>query len=324
MTKRLDIINILLIALSCAVAVVVPFELFLFVYAILGPLHYLTEISWLHDRKYFSKNSKDVLLLVAVTFIISLGGLYNPTEPDDVQAFNTYINRLIFIGFGSAFLFAFAGNKIIRWIGVAFLVLVSSVSDSALLFFSIFLPTLLHVFVFTFLFMLYGAVRSGSVYGYLSVLLHLSVPFVLYYLLQGVPAQAITEYGRQAYQSFESINAVFINVLRGDDIGSPDIHYKLFYSPPGIAIMRFIAFAYTYHYLNWFSKTEVIKWHQVPKKRLLVVVLAWLASVCLYLINYRVGFQWLFFLSFLHIMLELPLNFVSVQNIIKEVKGRFV
>src|ERR1043165_8502495 len=38
---------------SCVAAFVLPFELFLFSYAVLGPLHYLTEISWLHDRKYF-------------------------------------------------------------------------------------------------------------------------------------------------------------------------------------------------------------------------------------------------------------------------------
>ena len=29
--------------------------MFLFAYAFLGPLHYLTEISWLHDRQYFAK-----------------------------------------------------------------------------------------------------------------------------------------------------------------------------------------------------------------------------------------------------------------------------
>ena len=51
--ERLDAINIGLMLLSCAVAVIIPLELFLFSYAILGPLHYLTEISWLHDRKYF-------------------------------------------------------------------------------------------------------------------------------------------------------------------------------------------------------------------------------------------------------------------------------
>ncbi len=43
-------LNMGLMVLSCALAFVLPFELFLLAYAVLGPLHYLTQISWLHDR----------------------------------------------------------------------------------------------------------------------------------------------------------------------------------------------------------------------------------------------------------------------------------
>ena len=49
----------------------------------------------------------------------------------------------------------------------------------------------------------------------------------------------------------------------------------VFHSQAGILLMRFIAFAYTYHYLNWFSKTEIIRWHKVPKKRFIVVLVLW-------------------------------------------------
>lgn len=49
--------NIGLMVLSCLAAYVFPFQLFLFSYAVLGPLHYLTEISWLHDRDYFVMSS---------------------------------------------------------------------------------------------------------------------------------------------------------------------------------------------------------------------------------------------------------------------------
>src|SRR5688572_2200550 len=51
---RLNWINVGLMVVSAAVAVAAPFHLFLFAYAILGPLHYLTEISWLHNRQYFA------------------------------------------------------------------------------------------------------------------------------------------------------------------------------------------------------------------------------------------------------------------------------
>jgi hypothetical protein len=51
----INYVNIGLMMISCVTAYVVPFGLFLFSYTVLGPLHYLTEISWLHDRKYFVK-----------------------------------------------------------------------------------------------------------------------------------------------------------------------------------------------------------------------------------------------------------------------------
>ena len=72
----------------------------------------------------------------------------------------------------------------------------------------------------------------------------------------------------------------------------------IFYSTPGILLMRFIAFAYLYHYLNWFSKTEVIRWHKVPKVRFIAVIVIWIASCIVYLIDYGLGLTFLFFLSF--------------------------
>ena len=45
MTKKIDLLNIGLIALSLIIAIMLPFRLFSFSYAILGPLHYLTEIN---------------------------------------------------------------------------------------------------------------------------------------------------------------------------------------------------------------------------------------------------------------------------------------
>src|SRR5208337_4813876 len=46
----------------------VPFELLLLAYGILGPLHYLTEISWLHDRHYFT-NGRGSLALWALAVV---------------------------------------------------------------------------------------------------------------------------------------------------------------------------------------------------------------------------------------------------------------
>jgi hypothetical protein len=82
--------------------------------------------------------------------------------------------------------------------------------------------------------------------------------------------------------------------------------------------MRFIAFAYLYHYLNWFSKTEVIRWHKVPKVRFIAVISIWIAACVVYLIDYGLGLTFLFFLSFTHVLLEFPLNMMSIVGIGKE------
>ena len=50
---RADAVHLGLMLLALAIAYALPFELLLLSYAILGPVHYLTEISWLHDRRYF-------------------------------------------------------------------------------------------------------------------------------------------------------------------------------------------------------------------------------------------------------------------------------
>ena len=83
----------------------------------------------------------------------------------------------------------------------------------------------------------------------------------------------------------------------------------------GIKVQAFIAFAYTYHYLNWFSKTSIIGWHKVSYKWLALCAIIWITSVALYYINYELGLATLFFLSILHVFLEFPLNAVSLKGI---------
>ena len=63
---RVNALNIALMLASATVAWVAPFEIFVLSYAMLGLLHYLTQISWLHDRGYFTRARYDVLPLVAL------------------------------------------------------------------------------------------------------------------------------------------------------------------------------------------------------------------------------------------------------------------
>ena len=49
--------------LVCGSSLPAILSCFLFAYAVLGPEHYLTEISWLHKRGYFTRGKYDFLLL---------------------------------------------------------------------------------------------------------------------------------------------------------------------------------------------------------------------------------------------------------------------
>jgi hypothetical protein len=62
--EQLNYLNMGLMLATASVAFVKPFELFLLGYAFLGPLHYLTEISWLHDRRYFTRGRNDYFVLI--------------------------------------------------------------------------------------------------------------------------------------------------------------------------------------------------------------------------------------------------------------------
>ena len=48
-----DAAHLGLMLAALGITYLVPFELLLLSYVVLGPAHYFTEISWLHDRKYF-------------------------------------------------------------------------------------------------------------------------------------------------------------------------------------------------------------------------------------------------------------------------------
>ena len=313
--------------LSMIAAFIMPLELFLFAYAVLGPFHYLTEISWLHDRKYFTKSKHDYLVLVSVGVLVTLESL----------GFNLLMStKAIFFAFTGSALMAFVRNASMKTLGFVFLILFSNVlfsdhQDNTLTWLSsILLPTLIHVFVFTGVFILVGALKSKSKSGMISFAVFLLCPVLLCTLFQGHQFIAATQYGKDSYFSggdgFFQLNLSILQRVFDVDFSSQptlaQVNEQLFSSATGIALMRLIAFSYTYHYLNWFSKTEVIRWHQVPRARFLMVVLLWVASVILYSLNYSLGLRWLAFLSFTHVLLEFPLNMNSFAELGKQISMR--
>jgi hypothetical protein len=370
-----------------------PFETFLFAYAFLGPLHYLTEISWLHDRQYFTKGKYDFIPLLLIGIALSYAA-FAKDSGFDMEFYNTFVelglfDKLLVLALFSSLLFAFVKNLPVKIFSILFLFIFISgwfsednkeMNQSSTTVFALtsLLPTLIHVYVFTGLFMLFGALKSRSKTGLMSVGAFIILPIILIFVVPVKPkTNYISAYGKEAYyaggdgffstnvsiiRQFElsknMTNSDYIKYLIKDSVekkealilfkdslnkdfiiqnpehalymksvaladakpGKPEENWWsiVFFSSAGIMLMRFIAFAYMYHYLNWFSKTEVIRWHKVPKIRFAAVLLIWLSACGLYAYNYALGLSFLFFLSFTHVLLEFPLNMVSIVGIGKE------
>jgi hypothetical protein len=389
---KINYLNIGLMIISAGLSFFLPFETFLIAYAFLGPLHYLTEISWLHDRQYFSKGKYDYLVLLIIGILLSFAAFSQDfqfhTEIYDYFAKTNLFDKLLVLGLFSAFLFVFVKNIWIKLVAILFLYIYISGwlspeatqgKPSTMIFaLTSLLPTLIHVYLFTGLFMLFGALKTRSKTGLLSIGFFIMVPMALVFFLPANSEKGnLTEYGKNAYyaegngffytnvslmRQFEMTpqmtNNDYINLFVKDSVEKKEFNarwknsmdkefviqnkehpnYKnsvaladakegelkdnwwdlVFFSSVGIMLMRFIAFAYLYHYLNWFSKTEVIRWHKVPKLRFVGIIILWLIACGLYLYDYSTGLSLLFFLSFTHVLLEFPLNITSVVGIGKE------
>ncbi|MDP9162054.1 MAG: hypothetical protein M3O09_17745 [Acidobacteriota bacterium] len=320
--RQIDSLNIGVMLVSAACAFARPFETFLFVYAFLGPLHYVTEISWLHDRQYFTKRQYDFVLLLALAMVVTLKYFGLVPAPRGTDSF------LIFLAFAAALIFVTVKKFSVRCV-----LLLAAAAAAVLVHgnpafeptFGVFLPTLIHVFVFTTLFILAGALRGRSTLGIFSLLVFAGCSLFLLSFRPDRSHNFATDYIRGAYAGFTNLNYLFISIfnLHKFDAGASfasqkfvlDFNGFLYKDRTALAAMSFIAFAYTYHYLNWFSKTSVIQWHDVSRVRLYAVVAVWTGSIALYGYDYRLGLKWLFFLSLTHVLLEFPLNHKTLINL---------
>jgi hypothetical protein len=397
---QINYLNMGLMALSAVLAYFLPFETFLFAYAFLGPLHYLTEISWLHDRNYFSKGKYDFIVLLVIGVLLSYAA-FAKDFGINVDFYESFVeanlfDKLIVLALFSAILFALVENIFVKIVSILLLFVFISGwlsperadanrASTTVFALTSLVPTLIHVYVFTGLFMLYGALKSRSKTGLLSIVTFILFPIILvFYAPVDTKNNFLSDYGKKAYyadgEGFFYTNVSILDHFKPSDdplltnkqyldsivnkkstnnqipvaertrisdslknklnenfiVPNPESEYYMkpipvkyaipingkdyywntvFFSTIGIMLMRFIAFAYLYHYLNWFSKTEVIRWHKVPKIRFAAVIILWLLACGAYAYDYSIGLNFLFFLSFTHVLLEFPLNIVSIVGI---------
>ena len=182
------------------------------------------------------------------------------------------------------------------------------------MFLYVFIPSLIHVYIFTLLFILYGALKSKSKLGIFSAFLLFTIPFIIVL----IPEKTINyQISTKVINEISAINFDYLIKKISQIIYSNNHFEKISLdSVSAIKIQIFIAFAYTYHYLNWFSKTITIGWYKsITKTKLGIISLLWFSSVSLYFYDYELGFIVLFTLSFLHVVLEFPLNFISIKGV---------
>lgn len=325
--KNIDTLNIVLIFLSLYLAFKLPFELFLFSYAVLGPLHYLTEINWLKNKNFFIKEKKWVWVFVLVSIIITVPPLLNLPAFSALEKyeFARYLSQsaipITSFFISIALLFAIGLVYFKKWQHVLLFLIITSIISalvskyvpSSYLLFAIFVPTLIHVYLFTLFFMVYGTVNNKSKSGVIAIVFLLLCPFII--LISKINP---VEYNlaETTLKNMEKSGFFFLNLSIQNLFGSTNNQTVLAMTATLVKIQIFIAFSYTYHYLNWFSKTTVIGWSKnISRLKLIAIVFFWTLSVFLYYYDYKVAFTTLLFLSYLHLIVEFPLNITTMKGV---------
>jgi hypothetical protein len=291
--RRNDVLHLALMLLAFAAAYLLPFELLLLAYVVLGPAHYLSEISWLHDRKYFLPHRGIAVVLVILAIVAIL--------MTSTSWLGFFVWSALIACAMLAATFSAAEGVLVFIAGVAMTALVFS-SGSSFALIGILLPTLVHVSLFTLVFMALGAYRSGSrAQGLLIVVYVLAAAIIL--LVPPTAEVRIPAFAKAAQEYFEDVGPAL-----GKLFGVPDLKLNT-------RLTSLLAFVYTYHYLNWFIKVDVIRWADVPKARLLLMIAASAGATALYFYSYTWGFILLLVLSLAHVVLEFPLNALSLRQL---------
>jgi hypothetical protein len=226
---KINYANIGLMLITAVLAYFYPFETFLLAYAYLGPLHYLTEISWLHDRNYYSKGKYDFVVLLLVGILLSYAAFAKDfgvsVEVYDYFVKMNLFDKLLVFALFSAVLFALVKNLFVKIVAILFLyVFVSgwlspdnatANSESTTVFaLTSLVPTLIHVYLFTGLFMLFGSLKTRSVSGMWQMVGFVVVPLVLVFALPVDPQAKVSEFGKNAhYAKGDGFYATNISIM---------------------------------------------------------------------------------------------------------------
>ena len=200
-----------------------------------------------------------------------------------------------------------AEGTLVFMIALALAAIMAS-SGQSLAVVGILIPTLIHVSLFTLVFMTLGAIKARSrVQGALVIVYLVAIAAIL--LAPPTADIRIASFAKAAQEYFGNVGPALSRLF-----GIPGLKLDT-------RLTSLLAFVYSYHYLNWFIKADVIRWADIPRSRLLMVIAASAASTALYFYDYAFGFTFLLALSLVHILLEFPLDSMVLRQLGTAVSG---
>ncbi len=323
---NVDKLNLALIILSFIAACFFPFEVFLFSYAFFGPLHYLTETNWIRDKNYFVINNywKYLVLFSAILYslpFIILLPFWSTILSEEAISFVTnnlfVFNNVIMLFILISAIFTLFHKTYKAFIYSFLIVLLFSLwtynTETYKLILGLFLPTIIHVYLFTLIFMIYGARKKKNTFNIINIFLVLLLPFSLIFIEVDFINYHFSDTVKDAYleNNFHVLNANLAQLFGVYE----DLKF-FFYEKVDLKIQIFIAFAYLYHYLNWFSKTTIIGWHKkISNRKGIFILTLWLIILMTFLYDYRLGIIISIFFSISHVMYEFPLNMLTIKSL---------
>lgn len=271
-----------LIAVGCAIGHAAPTELLLGSYAFIGPAHYLTEISWLHDRRPLAGRSGLLLPMMA------LMGLLMWASP-------TMATMLAVMAGGCSLLVSeMAANGLPRaaLTGVCTggcVYAAATYGSTAALSVVMLFPTAVHVGIYTALWLWKAARGRATAAGLLA-------PAVFVLCLASFAVLPSSRYTHIAWAAtslrFFGEMVQLLNPYAGAD-------YR-----PGV--VGALGLCYWTSYVGWFARTGATRWHDVGPMRLAALCAAWAVITAAYAYDFAAGFLLSLPLSVGHVMLELP------------------
>jgi len=303
-------VNLGVLLFSAAAAWVAPLQTFLIAYAVIGPMHYLTEIAWLRKKDfYFGDGILSPRLYLTTSLLLC-----------SVACLDLYFRRgwaayaiggLIVLSLG-----ALVKNVPVLLGALSILLAIRSFVHGYGLFLAVFVPTVVHVYFFTLIFLVSGAMRGRrqTVLAWLNPVLLVAIPLVLVRVGHGAGTATPGRYWMASESIFAGLHEYIAGLIGLGMHFDPDRALE----PNAIAVFRFLGFIYLHHYLNWFAKTELLAWHKVSRGSWVAIGVIYAAAIGSYAYSFAAGFYAAYFLSLLHVLLELPLDWRSGVGIVTQ------